>query len=88
MPQPSGPTSSTGVPCGSLTTLRSCASAWLANDDWPKKLLPNLVPAEANPEDPSGRTPLKLYSRKLWQYAGSPFVQWGHVLQLLKLIAT
>src|ERR1700733_8732567 len=88
MPQPSGPTSSTGAPGGSLTTLRSRASACVANDDWPKKLLPNLVPAEASPEDPSGRTPPKLYSRKPWQYAGCPFAHCGHEAQLLKLIAT
>ena len=60
----------------------------MANDDCPKKFAPNFVPAEASPEDPSGRTPLKLYSRKLWQYAGSPFAQRGHWPQLLKLIAT
>src|ERR1700758_5474217 len=66
-PQPSGPTSSTGTSGGNLTTLRSWANAWVAKDDWPKKFAPSLVPAEASPEDPSWRTPPKLYSRKLWQ---------------------
>ena len=33
------------------------------------------MPAEVSAEEPSGRTPLKLYSRKLWQYAGSPFAR-------------
>ena len=53
-----------------MITLRSCASAWVANDDWPKKFEPRALPSAASPEEPSARVPPKLYSRKLWQYAG------------------
>ena len=37
MPQPSGPSRSSGMSLGTFTTVRSWASAYVPNDDWPKK---------------------------------------------------
>ena len=37
MPQPSGPSNSSGASFGTFTTLRSLARAKVQNDDWPKK---------------------------------------------------
>ncbi len=56
-PQPSGARISSGEPTSTLTTLRSSATAWRANEDWPKKWLPIGSPERLIVLDPSRRAP-------------------------------
>lgn len=68
MPQPSGPTSSSGISAGIFTTLRALTMEWVANDDCPKN-----EPCTSWPDSlfivmlPSSRTPAMLSSMKLRQ---------------------
>ena len=59
MPQPSGPTMSSGAESGTFTTLRSRARAYVAKDDCAKKFARTGVSPRRARVEPSARTPLK-----------------------------
>ena len=61
-PQPSGPSSSSGASAGTGTTERAATTAWVANDDWPKKCEETTSSPERRAEEPSARRPPKLYA--------------------------
>ena len=73
MPQPSGPSTSSGREGSTFTTLRSVARQWVAKLDWPNQRaliwapLPSVIDVL-----PSSRRPVRLRNRKVSQYAGSP----------------
>ncbi len=87
-PQPSGPASSSGTPSGIFTTLTSWANAWVANDDWPKKLPPTSAVPSCRGVVPLLPTPLKLSSMNRTQYDGEPAAHSEQMPQLLKVAAT
>src|SRR5258708_37640975 len=53
IPQPSGPNRCSGALTGALTALRSLASAWLADGDWPKEVADTWPPPTRMPEEAS-----------------------------------
>lgn len=69
--------------------LRSCVSAYVANDDCPKnRSFIGLPSRSVMAWDPSGRCPEKFMSLKLAQLAGEPSKHGLHRAQFRKLIAT
>src|ERR1700739_3640352 len=88
MPHPSGPPSSNGRPPGILTTLASYARAWVANEDWPKKLPPTSAGPSRSVAVPRLPTPAKFSSMKRTQYDGDPAVHSEQAPQLLNVAPT
>src|ERR1700757_1474609 len=88
MPHPSGPASSSGRLPGILTTFASCARAWVANEDWPKKLPPTSAGPSRRVAVPRLPTPAKFSSMKRTQYDGDPAVHSEHAPQLLNVAPT
>src|SRR5579859_1723303 len=88
MPHPSGPASSSGRPPGILTTLASYTRAWVANEDWPKKLPPTSAGPSRSVAVPRLPTPAKFSSMKRTQYDGNPAVHSEQAPQLLNVAPT
>ncbi len=90
MPQPSGPSSSSGASSRTLTVLASCAMAKVAKEDCAKNRSRSVASPLASDRacEPSGRWPAKLMSLKLAQLAGDPSRQGRHCPQWRKLNAT
>src|SRR5690606_2677206 len=90
MPQPSGPSSSSGASSRTFTVLRSCAIAYVANEDCAKNRSCSVGSPSPSVSacDPSGRCPAKLPSLKVAQLAGDPSKHGRHCAQLRKLSAT
>jgi hypothetical protein len=71
MPQPRGPVRSRSMPLGILTALRAVTRAWVAKEDWPKKLPCTTEPSSpVRVVEPSSRAPAKFSVLMLSQYAG------------------
>ena len=67
IPQPNGAASSKSAKSGSLTTLRSVATEWVAKLDCPKKCPCTTSPSRESTLVPSGREAAKLRPKKSWQ---------------------
>ena len=87
-PQPSGAASTAARSAGTLTVLRSWASAYVAKLDWPKNLPYTGAPARESPVLPSSRRPEVLRACCEWQYAGCPAAHCAHDPQLSKVRQT
>src|SRR5690606_32047623 len=89
IPQPNGPSMSSGASLETFTTFFSFASAYTPNDDCPKKRSLSGFPSLSDSAwEPSGRAPEKLYKLKFSQLAGAPSWQARQPPQGRKLSTT